>query len=137
VTANRKENTMRLLPIFLIALPLCLSAHAQTAGQAAPPKTPTARTTLEWVTTNSVVMSVAGHDLPVTYTQDGKLSANNGAVTGTWRIDGETLCSTVTSMPNPKESCILYPPNQKPGDTFELETPQGLVNITINKSKAG
>jgi hypothetical protein len=114
---------MRILPILLFASAISAPAFAQE------------KTTLEWVTTNSVVMSVAGRDLPVNYTADHKLSANNGAVTGTWRIDGETLCSTVTSMPNPKETCVFYPPNQKPGDSFEIETTQGVVTITINKEK--
>jgi hypothetical protein len=114
---------MRILPLLLFVSALSTPAVAQE------------KTTLEWVTTNSVTMSVAGRDFPVTYTPDHKLSAASGQVTGTWRIEGETLCSIVTSMPNPQESCVFYPPGKKPGDSFEIESPQGVVTITINKEK--
>ncbi len=88
-------------------------------------------TTLQYVTTKSVIMKVAGMEIPVTYTPDGKLSAMNGAVTGTWKIVGETLCST--NNMEPTESCILYPTGKKPGDEFEIMSPQGEVTILINK----
>jgi hypothetical protein len=88
-------------------------------------------TTLDYVTTKSVVMKVAGQEFPITYTPDGKLSVNNGMITGTWKIVGETLCST-NSM-DPTEVCILYPPGKKPGDEFEVLSPQGPFTIQINK----
>jgi hypothetical protein len=88
-------------------------------------------TTLQYVTTKSVIMKVAGMEIPVTYTPDGKLSAMDGQVTGTWKIVGETLCST--NNMEPAEACILYPSGKKPGDEFPIMSPQGEVTIQINK----
>ena len=89
------------------------------------------KTTLEWVSTKSVIMKVAGMDIPVTYTPDGKVSAMDGAVQGTWKIVGETMCSKTNMDPN--ETCILYPSGKKPGDEFPIMSPQGEVVILINK----
>lgn len=88
-------------------------------------------TTLQYVTTKSVVMKVAGQEYPITYTSDGKLSVSNGMITGAWKIVGEALCST-NSM-DPTEVCILYPQGKKPGDEFEVLSPQGPFTIRINK----
>jgi hypothetical protein len=88
-------------------------------------------TTLQHVTTKSVVMKVAGMELPVTYKADGTFTAMEGQVTGKWKIVGETMCSTSNMDPN--EVCILYPSGKKPGDEFEIITPQGAVSILINK----
>jgi hypothetical protein len=88
-------------------------------------------TTLQHVTTKSVIMKVAGLEIPVTYKPDGTFTAMDGQVTGTWKIVGETMCSTNNMDPN--EACILYPPGKKPGDEFEIMSPQGAVTILINK----
>ena len=50
-------------------------------------------------------------------------------MTGTWRIDGDKLCTTSSADPN--ETCIAYPKDKKSGDTFELQGPQGSVQIKI------
>jgi hypothetical protein len=101
-----------------IALPLLAlgsgSAHADT---------------LKEVTTKGVVLNIGGMDVDVAYTPDGKFTAMEGQVTGTWRIDGETLC--VTSNFQPQESCTLYPRDKKSGDAFDLTTDQGTVTIRI------
>jgi hypothetical protein len=88
-------------------------------------------TTLQHVTTKSVIMKVAGMEIPVTYKPDGTFSAMEGQVTGKWKIVGETMCSTSNMDPN--EVCILYPSGKKPGDEFEIISPQGAVSILINK----
>ena len=88
-------------------------------------------TTLQYVTTKSVVMKVAGMEIPVTYKSDGTFSAMDGQVTGKWKIVGETMCSTSNMDPN--ETCIQYPAGKKPGDEFELISPQGPFSILINK----
>lgn len=89
------------------------------------------KTTLEYVTTKGIILKVAGQEIPVTYTPDGKWSAMGGQVSGTWKIAGETLC--VTSSVEPAESCTLYPNGKKPGDEFELIAAQGPAVIYINK----
>jgi hypothetical protein len=88
-------------------------------------------TTLQYVTTKSVVMKVAGMEIPVTYKPDGTFTAMEGQVTGKWKVVGETMCS-ISNM-DPNETCILYPAGKKPGDEFEIVTPQGAVSILINK----
>lgn len=109
---------MRILPIAFAAA-LVAPAFAQEP------------TTLQHVTTKSVIMKVAGMEIPVTYKPDGTFSAMDGQVTGKWKIVGETMCSTNNMDPN--ETCILYPKGKKPGDEFEIISPQGPVNILINK----
>lgn len=88
-------------------------------------------TTLDHVTTKGVVMHVAGMDVAVTYTPDGKFTAMDGAVTGQWKRNGETMCS-INNM-DPTELCVVYPTDKKPGDTFELTGPAGPFSVTINK----
>ncbi len=107
-----------LLPIAIVA------AFAAPASGQEP-------TTLQYVTTKGVILKIPGMEVPVTYTPDGKFSAMDGQVTGTWKIVGETLC--VTSNMDPAEACTLYPSGQKPGDEFEINSPQGAVSIQIQK----
>ena len=109
---------MRILPIAIAAV-LVAPAVAQEP------------TTLQHVTNKSVIMKVAGMDIPVTYKADGTFSAMEGQVTGKWKIVGETMCSTSNMDPN--ETCILYPAGKKPGDEFEIMSPQGMVTIQINE----
>jgi hypothetical protein len=87
-------------------------------------------TTLGYVTTRGVVMKVSGFDIPVSYTPDGKFSAMEGVVKGSWRIQGDRLCST--SNMEPVEACISYPQGKRPGDEFEIAGPQGSLTIRIN-----
>jgi hypothetical protein len=85
--------------------------------------------TLQEVTTRGIVLTAGGMDIDVVYTPDGKFTAMNGQVTGTWRIDGDKLCTT--SNFEPQESCVEYPKGKKPGDSFDLTTPQGTATIRI------
>ena len=87
-------------------------------------------TTLHYVTTKGVIMKVPGAEIAVTYTPDGKFTAMNGAVTGAWKIVGDQMCSTNSA--DPTEVCIAYPAGKKPGDEFELMSPQGPFIIKIN-----
>ena len=90
---------------------------------------PAAADTLQEVTTKGIVLTVQGMDIDVTYTPDGKFTAMDGQVTGTWRIDGDKLCTT--SNFEPDESCVAYPKDKKSGDSFELTGPQGTATIRI------
>jgi hypothetical protein len=100
----------------ILALGIAAPAFAQT-------------TTLQEVTTKGIVMDAGGFTIDVAYTPDGKFTAMDGAVTGTWRIDGEKLCTT--SNFNPAEECTVYPAGKKSGDSFEMTGPQGTATITI------
>lgn len=91
--------------------------------------TPAFADTLQEVTTKGIILSVQGMDIDVTYTPDGKFTAMDGQVTGTWRIDGEKLCTT--SNFEPAESCTAYPHDKKSGDSFDLTSPQGTATIKI------
>jgi hypothetical protein len=85
--------------------------------------------TLKEVTTKGIILSVQGMDIDVKYTPDGKFTAMDGQVTGTWRIDGEKLCTTSNFQPD--EECTVYPKDKKSGDTFDLTGPNGTATIKI------
>jgi len=91
--------------------------------------TPALAGTLEEVTTHGIVITVQDMQIDVTYTPDGKFTALDGQITGTWRIDGDKLCTTSNFDPN--ESCIEYPKDKKSGDSFELTSPQGTAMVKI------
>lgn len=85
--------------------------------------------TLQEITTKGMVLTAQGMDIDVTYTPDGKFTALDGQITGTWRIDGTKLCTT--SNFDPKESCTEYPTGKKSGDSFDITSPQGTATVKI------
>jgi hypothetical protein len=91
--------------------------------------TPALADTLQEVTTKGIVLTVQGMDIDVTYTPDGKFTAMDGQVTGTWRIDGDKLCTSSNFDPN--ETCVAYPHDKKSGDTFDVTGPAGTATIRI------
>jgi hypothetical protein len=101
---------------------IAAAALAMAAG-------PAAADTLTEVTTRGIILTVQGMDIDVTYTPDGKFTAMDGQVTGTWRIDGDKLCTTSNFDPN--ETCVEYPKDKKSGDTFDLTGPAGTATIKI------
>jgi hypothetical protein len=90
---------------------------------------PAAADTLTEVTTHGIILTVQGMDIEVTYTPDGKFTAMDGQVTGTWRIDGDKLCTS--SNFDPQETCVAYPKDKKSGDSFDLTGPAGTATIKI------
>lgn len=91
--------------------------------------TPAFAGTLQEVTTKGIIITVQDMQIEVTYTPDGKFTAMDGQVTGTWKIDGDKLCTT--SNFQPEESCVEYPKDKKSGDSFDLTGPQGTANVKI------
>jgi hypothetical protein len=85
--------------------------------------------TLEEVTTKGMVISLEGMEIDVKYTPDGKFTALDGQVTGTWRIDGDKLC-TISNF-EPAEQCVAYPKDKKSGDSFEVTGPRGAAMVKI------
>jgi hypothetical protein len=113
------------MPVLAFGVP---RAEAQSAPVQAAPAA--ASNTLKEVTTRGNILVIPGFgDIDVVYTPDGKFTAMAGEVKGTWRIDGETLCTTTNVQP--VESCALYPKDKKSGDRFEIMTEAGLVEIRI------
>ena len=101
---------------------IAAAALAMAAG-------PAAADTLTEVTTHGIILTVQGMDIDVTYTPDGKFTAMEGQVTGTWRVDGDKLCTT--SNFDPQETCVEYPKDKKSGDSFDLTGPAGTATIKI------
>jgi hypothetical protein len=85
--------------------------------------------TLQEVTTKGIILMIGDMPIDVTYTPDGKFTALDGQVTGTWRIDGDKLCTT--SNVDPNEICVAYPHDKKSGDEFEVTGPAGSAMIKI------
>jgi len=119
--------------LILVAALAALAAPAIAQQPAAPPPAAAAGAppsdTLQAVTSRGIILTVQGTDIDVTYTPDGRFTAFNGQVTGTWRIDGDTLCTA--SNVDPNELCVQYPTGKKSGDTFDLTGPQGTATIRI------
>ena len=105
----------------MVKLPLILGLAALAV--------PSWADTLKEVTTHGVIMETGGAKIDIVFTPDGKFSAFNGAATGTWRIEGDKLCSMADATQ--METCAVYPKDKKSGDTFALPTPQGEVSVTI------
>lgn len=92
--------------------------------------TPAAADTAQEIAAHGMTLKFQGADVELTFTPDGKVSGMNGQFNGTWRIDGDKICSTggVTA----RENCIAYPADKKSGDTFEVKLPLGLATVKIN-----
>jgi hypothetical protein len=110
---------MRRLLIVPIAAALAAAAFAA----------PAFADTLTEVTSHGIILMVQDMQIEVTYTPDGKFTAADGQVTGTWKIDGDKLCTSSNFDPN--VTCVAYPKDKKSGDTFTLESPQGSVQVKI------
>jgi len=101
---------------------LALPAFAQAASG-----------TLQEVIKHGVVMTVMGTAIPINYGADGKYAVDfqGQKVEGTWRIDGDKLC-TKSSMA-PDENCTVYPKDKKSGDEFDVTSPTlGPIHVKIN-----
>lgn len=86
--------------------------------------------TLQEVTTRGIVLTIQGVDIDIAYTPDGKFTGFGGQLTGSWRIEGDSLCTT--SPIEPQESCTVYPADKKSGDAFDLPAPDGAyVSVRI------
>jgi hypothetical protein len=109
---------MRRLPIAAAAIFAVLAIAA-----------PAAASTLEEVVKHGMILTIQDMQIDVVYTPDGKFTAADGQVTGTWKIDGDKMCTTSNFDPN--ETCIVYPADKKSGDSFELTGPQGSVTVKI------
>jgi hypothetical protein len=85
--------------------------------------------TLEEIVAHGMVVTIGDMDIALTFTPDGKYSGMDGALTGTWKIDGDRMCTT--SNFDPTEACLAYPKDKKSGDSFDLTGPQGTAKVKI------
>lgn len=90
--------------------------------------TPALADTLQEVTTHGMLILLGERQIQVDYTPDGKFTLNGGQATGTWRIDGDRLCTSTNGNP---ENCVPYPTGKKSGDSFEVTGPQGSATVKI------
>ena len=104
--------------IGLGALALCVGAAA-----------PALADTYSEVVAHGIILVLGDMEIPVTYTPDGKFTAMDGQVTGTWKVDGDKMCTS--SNVDPNVTCVAYPKDKKSGDSFMLDTPGGPVQIKI------
>jgi hypothetical protein len=91
--------------------------------------TPVWADTLQELTTHGMTIMLGDMAIDVTYTPDGKFTAADGQVTGTWKIDGDKLCTSSNFDPN--VTCVAYPSGKKSGDSFEVTGPQGSAMVKI------
>lgn len=92
-------------------------------------QTPSNADTYKAIVEHGVVIMTPGLDIDVKFTPDGRFTALRGASSGVWHIDGEKMCSTPSDTLI--ETCGVYPPGKKSGDTFEIAAPSGSVTVRI------
>ena len=94
----------------------CFLAVAFLAG-------PAAAGTPEEIAAHGMVVTIGGFDIDLDFKPDHTFTGANGQVTGTWRIEGDRLCSK--SNLDPAERCEPYPAGKKSGDSFQVTDPEG------------
>src|SRR5262245_60005295 len=114
---------MRILTAAIAAALLAGSAFTAVAQTAKP-----ANDTIKAMLEKGVVMSIMGFDGEITYTPDGKWSGFDGMASGTYKVDGDKMCTTSDMG----EACVNYPAGKKSGDKFTVEF-EGLgpVEVTL------
>jgi hypothetical protein len=112
---------MRLTTLALAAALFAGPAFAQTAAPASD--------TIKAVTTKGVVFDVMGMEIDMDFKADGTFSGMAGAFAGTWKADGKKLCLTIPGMI--ENQCTEYPDGKKSGDSFEVTTDNGAMNVKI------
>lgn len=112
----------------LLKLKLALFAAVMIAAPAfaqAPPSD-----TVKAVVEKGVTMDVQGNVGTIEYKPDGTFSGFDGMFSGTYKTDGNKLCITVEAF-GLVDQCQAYPDGKKSGDTFELTSDMGAMNVTI------
>lgn len=107
---------------------LALLAAAMFAAPAIAQDTPAPPTdTVKAVVEKGVAIEISGFAGTVDYKADGTFSGFDGMFEGTYKVDGNKIC-TESAM---GASCSEYPDGKKSGDSFELPTEMGPMKVTI------
>jgi hypothetical protein len=82
------------------------------------------------VTLNVATMGITGD---VTYKADGTFSGFDGQYEGTYKVDGNKLCTTAPAV-GEDNACVEYPDGKASGDKFKVKHPSdqiGELEVTI------
>lgn len=109
-------------------LRLALLAAAMIAAPAFAQEPPSE--TIKNVIEKGVSMDAQGNVGEIEYKPDGTFSGFDGMFSGTYKADGNKLCITVEAF-GLVDACQAYPDGKKSGDTFELTSDMGTMQVTI------
>jgi hypothetical protein len=60
------------------------------------------------------------------------MRSDGSVMQGTWGVEGDQLCISVSMMLAPMKRCMPFAPDKKPGDTWKQKGPDGQeVTVTI------
>lgn len=104
----------------VLAAAVLLSAPAFAQGAA-----PT--DTVKAIVEKGVSVEIGGFAGNLDYKADGTFSGFDGMFSGTYKVDGNKIC-TESEL---GASCSEYPDGKKSGDTFELPSEMGPMKVTI------
>jgi phosphate-selective porin len=103
-----------------LAAAVLMSAPAFAQGAAA-------SDTVAAIISKGVSIEISGFAGTVDYKADGTFSGFDGMFEGTYKVDGNKICSESALG----ASCAEYPDGKKSGDTFELPSEMGPMKVTI------
>lgn len=83
--------------------------------------------TVAAIVAKGVSIEIGGFAGTVDYKADGTFSGFDGMFSGTYKVDGNKICSESDLG----ASCAEYPDGKKSGDTFELPSEMGPMKVTI------
>jgi hypothetical protein len=86
--------------------------------------------TVKAVIEKGVSMEAQGNVGTIEYKPDGTFSGFDGMFSGTYKADGNKLCITVEAF-GMVDACQAYPDGKKSGDTFDLTSDMGTMQVTI------
>ena len=109
-----------------LKLALCVAAIVTAPAIAQEPPSDTVKAVVE----KGVTMDVQGNVGDIEYKSDGTFSGFDGMFAGTYKTDGNKLCITVEAF-GLVDQCQAYPDGKKSGDTFELTSDMGTMQVTI------
>jgi hypothetical protein len=112
--------------ILKLKLALCVAAIVTAPAIAQEPPSDTVKAVVE----KGVTMDVQGNVGDIEYKSDGTFSGFDGMFAGTYKTDGNKLCITVEAF-GLVDQCQAYPDGKKSGDTFELTSDMGTMQVTI------
>lgn len=107
-----------------VAIASLMLATVPALAQAAP-----ASDTVKAAIEHGTKIDVMGMIYEQTYKADGTYTGAEGDAGGKYRVDGKKLCLTPDALG--QELCMEYPDGKKSGDTFEVQSDFGAMNITI------